>query len=84
VAPSLRSTSRSGGPLTPQTGTPDLGVFYALSQAFSRSVVPAGGCDAVEPHPPPIRPLAHDRTLPPVEALGRIGDAFREYDDGVA
>jgi hypothetical protein len=59
-------------------------VFGALSEAFSRSVVPAGGCDAGERKPPPIRPLAHDRTLPPVEALGRIRDAFREYDDGVA
>ena len=46
--------------------------------------MPAGACDAGERKPPPIRPLAHDRTLPPVEALGRIRDAFREYDDGVA
>jgi hypothetical protein len=27
-----------------------------------------------------IRRLAFDRTLPPSEALGRIRDAFHEYD----
>ena len=29
-----------------------------------------------------VRRLAHDRTLPPAEALGRIRDAFADYDDG--
>jgi hypothetical protein len=29
-----------------------------------------------------IRRLAFDRTLPPSEALGRIRDAFRSYDEG--
>ncbi|MGH9248219.1 MAG: hypothetical protein ACRD0W_01680 [Acidimicrobiales bacterium] len=33
--------------------------------------------------PPPIRRLAHDRTLPAADALGGIRDAFHEYD-GVA
>ena len=27
--------------------------------------------------------LAFDRTLPPTEALGRIRDAFHDYDGGV-
>jgi hypothetical protein len=27
-----------------------------------------------------VRRLAFDRTLPPSEALGRIRDAFRDYD----
>jgi hypothetical protein len=27
-----------------------------------------------------VRRLAFDRTLPPSEALGRIGDAYRDYD----
>jgi hypothetical protein len=27
-----------------------------------------------------VRRLAFDRTLPPAEALGRIRDAFTEYD----
>jgi hypothetical protein len=30
-----------------------------------------------------VRRLAFDRTLPPTEAMGRIRDAFHEYD-GVA
>jgi hypothetical protein len=30
-----------------------------------------------------VRRLAFDRTLPPPEALGRIRDAYREYDGGV-
>jgi hypothetical protein len=30
-----------------------------------------------------VRLLAHDRTLPPSEALGRIRDAFTDYDDEV-
>ncbi|HXU98768.1 MAG TPA: hypothetical protein VFP03_11745 [Jiangellaceae bacterium] len=29
-----------------------------------------------------IRRLAHDRTLPPADALARIRDAFRDYDEG--
>jgi hypothetical protein len=29
-----------------------------------------------------LRRLAHDTTLPPVEAMGRIRDAFRDYDEG--
>ena len=29
-----------------------------------------------------IRRLAFDRTLPPPEALGRIRDAFHDYDGG--
>jgi len=45
---------------------------------------PLAGATQGNANPPPIRRLAHDRTLPPVEALGRIRDAFREYDDGVA
>jgi hypothetical protein len=28
-----------------------------------------------------VRRLAFDRTLPPSEALGRIGDAYRDYDN---
>jgi hypothetical protein len=28
-----------------------------------------------------IRRLAFDRTLPPLEALGRIRDAFQDYDN---
>jgi hypothetical protein len=28
-----------------------------------------------------IRRIAHDRTLLPAEALGRIRDLFRNYDD---
>jgi hypothetical protein len=28
-----------------------------------------------------VRRLAFDRTLPPSEALGRIRDAFADYDD---
>jgi hypothetical protein len=28
-----------------------------------------------------VRRLAFDRTLPPPEALGRIRDAFHDYDD---
>ena len=27
-----------------------------------------------------VRRLAFDRTMPPTEALGRIRDAFRDYD----
>jgi hypothetical protein len=27
-----------------------------------------------------VRRIAHDRTLPPPEALGRIRDAFQDYD----
>ena len=76
MASSLRSTSRSGGPLTSQTGTPGpcgTGVFCALSEAFSpecrdRWRVRRRGTAT----PPPIRRLAHDRTLPPADALGRI------------
>ena len=30
-----------------------------------------------------VRRLAFDRNLPPSEALGRIRDAYREYDGGV-
>ena len=30
-----------------------------------------------------VRRLAFDRTLPPSEALGRIRDAFHDYDGGV-
>jgi hypothetical protein len=30
-----------------------------------------------------VRRLAFDRTLPASEALGRIRDAYREYDGGV-
>jgi len=59
-------------------------VFCALSEAFSPECRDRWRVRRREPQPPPIRPLAHDRTLPPVEALGRIRDAFREYDDGVA
>jgi hypothetical protein len=29
-----------------------------------------------------VRRLAFDRTLPPAEALGRIRDAYRDYDEG--
>ena len=29
-----------------------------------------------------IRRIAHDTILPPVEALGRIRDAFADYDHG--
>jgi hypothetical protein len=29
-----------------------------------------------------IRRLAYDRTLSPADALGRIRDAFRAYDEG--
>jgi hypothetical protein len=29
-----------------------------------------------------VRRLAFDRTLPPAEALGRIRDQFRSYDEG--
>ncbi|HEX2417960.1 MAG TPA: hypothetical protein VHJ83_07535 [Micromonosporaceae bacterium] len=29
-----------------------------------------------------VRRLAFDRTLPPSEALGRIRDAFADYDAG--
>jgi hypothetical protein len=29
-----------------------------------------------------LRRLAFDRSLPPSEALGRIRDEFRSYDDG--
>jgi hypothetical protein len=29
-----------------------------------------------------VRQLAFDRTLPPVAALGRIRDLFRDYDEG--
>ncbi|HET6918592.1 MAG TPA: hypothetical protein VFI46_03900 [Jiangellaceae bacterium] len=29
-----------------------------------------------------VRRLAFDRILPPSEALGRIRDAFRSYDEG--
>ena len=29
-----------------------------------------------------VRRIAHDRTLPPSEALGRIRDAFQDYDEG--
>jgi hypothetical protein len=29
-----------------------------------------------------VRRIAHDRTLPPSEALGRIRDQFRSYDEG--
>ena len=29
-----------------------------------------------------VRRIAHDRTLPPSEALGRIRDAYRDYDQG--
>ena len=29
-----------------------------------------------------VRRLAFDRNLPPSEALGRIRDAFRSYDEG--
>jgi hypothetical protein len=29
-----------------------------------------------------VRRLAFDRTLPPSEALGRIRDAFHDYDEG--
>jgi hypothetical protein len=31
-----------------------------------------------------VRRLAHDHTLSPVEALGRIRDAFAQYDDGAS
>jgi hypothetical protein len=31
-----------------------------------------------------IRQLAFDRILPPSEALGRIRDAFADYDNAVA
>ena len=31
-----------------------------------------------------VRRLAFDRTLPPSEALGRIRDAFGDYDEGGA
>jgi hypothetical protein len=31
-----------------------------------------------------VRQLAFDRTLPPSEALGRIRDAFGDYDEGGA
>ena len=31
-----------------------------------------------------VRRLAFDRTLPPSEALGRIRDAYRDYDQVVA
>jgi hypothetical protein len=59
-------------------------VFCALSEAFSpecrdRWRVRRRGTA----NPPPIRRLDHDRTLPPADALGRIRDAFHEYD-GVA
>jgi hypothetical protein len=60
VAFSLRSASRSGGPLTPQTGTP--GTLWCSARSVrrsARSVVTAGGCDAGEPQPatnPPARP----------------------------
>ena len=30
-----------------------------------------------------VRRLAFDRNLPPAEALGRIRDAYRDYDEGV-
>ena len=30
-----------------------------------------------------VRLLAFDRSLPPTEAMGRIRDAYREYDGGV-
>ena len=30
-----------------------------------------------------VRRLAFDRTLPPPEAMGRIRDAFREFDGNV-
>ena len=30
-----------------------------------------------------VRRLAFDHTLPPSEALGRIRDAFHDYDGGV-
>jgi hypothetical protein len=29
-----------------------------------------------------VRRLAFDRNLPPAEALGRIRDAYRDYDEG--
>jgi hypothetical protein len=29
-----------------------------------------------------VRRLAFDRTLPPSEAVGRIRDQFRSYDEG--
>jgi hypothetical protein len=31
-----------------------------------------------------VRRPAFDRTLPPSEALGRIRDAYRDYDEGVS
>jgi hypothetical protein len=31
-----------------------------------------------------VRQLAFDTSLPPAEALGRIRDAFHDYDDGDA
>jgi hypothetical protein len=31
-----------------------------------------------------VRRLAFDRSLPPSEALGRIRDAFRSYDEGAS
>jgi hypothetical protein len=31
-----------------------------------------------------VRRLAFDRTLPASEALGRIRDAYQDYDDGAA
>jgi hypothetical protein len=29
-----------------------------------------------------VRRIAYDRTLPPSEAMGRIRDAFHDYDEG--
>jgi hypothetical protein len=60
--------------------------------ALRNEVAPCENGDAVvtgrhgwgrAPHGPlvdAVRRLAHDPTLPPVEALGRIRDAFAAYD----
>jgi hypothetical protein len=69
---------RQGGPRVHPTGQPGAmapqrrGAVAAPSQGPTRQAT----CHAAR--------LAFDRTAPPSEALGRIRDAFRAYDEGEA
>ena len=65
---------RRGTPRAHPTGQP--GAMAAQRRgavaALSRDPTPQATCHAAR--------LAFDRTLPPPEAPGRIGDAFHDYD----
>ena len=59
-------------------------MFGVLTEASAGVSCPLARATQGNANPHQSARSPHDRTLPPVEALGRIRDAFREYDDGVA